>query len=86
MGAAQGSNTAGAYQAKTHLSELLERVKAGKEITITKHRTPVAKLVAVKSGASQEERVAAVQRIQKLSAELSLGGLTIKDLSSEGRR
>jgi prevent-host-death family protein len=30
--------------AKTHLSALIERVKAGEEITITKHGKPVAKL------------------------------------------
>jgi prevent-host-death family protein len=86
MSAAQGSNTIGAYEAKTHLSELLERVEAGQEITITKHGAPVAKLVPVKKGASREERIAAVERIQKLSAGLSLGGLKIKDLISEGRR
>jgi prevent-host-death family protein len=86
MAAAQGSNTIGSYEAKTHLSELLERVEAGQEITITKHGAPVAKLVPVKKGASREERIAAVERIQKLSAGLSLKGLKIKDLISEGRQ
>src|SRR6516225_4650530 len=33
----QGNNRVGAYKAKTHLSELLEKVEAGEEITITKH-------------------------------------------------
>ena len=79
-------NTVGAYEAKTHLSELLEKVEAGEEITITKHGTPVAKLVPVKKGASLEERVAAIERIQKLASSLSLGGLKVKDLLSEGRR
>ena len=86
MAAAQRGNTIGAYEAKTHLSELLERVEAGQEITITRHGAPVAKLVPVKKGASREERVAAIERIRKLSAGLSLGGLKIKDLISEGRR
>ena len=45
MAAHQRSNTIGAYEAKTHLSELLEKVEAGEEITITKHGVPVAKLV-----------------------------------------
>lgn len=35
----------GAFKAKTHLSELLERVRRGERITITKHGTPVAVLV-----------------------------------------
>ena len=79
-------NSVGAYEAKTHLSELLEKVEAGQEITITKHGTPVAKLVPIKKEASAEERVAAIQRIQMLGRGLSLGGLKIKDLVSEGRR
>jgi prevent-host-death family protein len=37
--------TVGAFEAKTKFSELLERVRAGAEITITKHERPVAKLV-----------------------------------------
>jgi prevent-host-death family protein len=76
----------GAYEAKTHLSELLEKVEAGEEITITKHGAPVAKLVPIKMEASAEERLAAIQRIQMLGRGLSLGGLKIKDLVSEGRR
>jgi prevent-host-death family protein len=82
----QGSNTVGAYEAKTHLSELLEKVEAGEEITITKHGAPVAKLVPVKKEVRPEERVAAINRIQKLAAGLSLDGLKVKDLIREGRR
>lgn len=86
MGTFQGSNTVGAYEAKTHLSELLEKVEAGEEITITKHGAPVAKLVPVKKEASAEERIAAIERIRKLATGLSLGGSKVKDLLSEGRR
>jgi len=86
VGTFQGSNIVGAYEAKTHLSELLEKVEAGEEITITRHGAPVAKLVPVKKEASAEERIAAIERIQKLASRLSLGGLKVKDLLSEGRR
>jgi len=82
----QSSNIVGAYQAKTHLSELLEKVEAGEEIVITKHGAPVAKLVPVKKEASTQERAAAIRRIQKLGTRLSLTGLKIKDLIAEGRR
>lgn len=34
----------GAYQAKTHLPELLERVQNGERFVITKHGRPVAEL------------------------------------------
>ena len=37
-------DTVGAYEAKTHLSKLLERVAKGEHITITKHGIPVAVL------------------------------------------
>lgn len=82
----QDRNTIGAYEAKTHLSELLEKVEGGQEIVITKHGTAVARLVPVKKNASAEERVAAIERIQELAAGLSLGRLKIKDLITEGRR
>ena len=82
----RGVNVVGAYEAKAHLSELLEKVEAGGEIIITKCGAPVAKLVPVRKEASAEQRAAAIKRIQKLSAGLSLGGLKIKDLINEGRR
>lgn len=86
MAAQNGRNTVGAYEAKTHLAELLEKVEAGHEITITKHGAPVAKLVPIKKEVSAEERAAAIQRIQKLASGLSLRGLKVKDLIREGRR
>jgi len=39
--------TVGAYQAKTRLSELLQRVQEGETVTITKHGHPVAQIVGV---------------------------------------
>jgi prevent-host-death family protein len=85
MATLQG-NTVGAYEAKTHLSDLLERVAAGAEITITRHGAPVAKLVPVTKEVRPEERIAAIDRIQKLARGLSLRGLKVKDLIREGRR
>jgi prevent-host-death family protein len=37
--------TVGSFEAKTKLAELLARVLCGEEVTITKHRVPVARLV-----------------------------------------
>jgi prevent-host-death family protein len=84
--AARQANVIGAYDAKTHFAQLLDRATGGEEITITKHGTPVAKLVPVTKKKTVEERRAAIDRIQKLSQTLTLGGLKIKDLISEGRR
>jgi prevent-host-death family protein len=85
MATLQGSNIVGAYEGKTHLSARLEKVEAGEEFTITKHGAPVAKPVPVKEQASPEERVAAIGRTQMLASALSLRGLRVKDLTSEGR-
>lgn len=41
----------GAFEAKTHLSELLTRVEAGEVVTITKHGRPVARLVPARDAA-----------------------------------
>jgi prevent-host-death family protein len=82
----QESNTVGAHEAKTHWFELLEKVGAGEEITITKHGAPVAKLVPVRKEASKEERIAAIAQIQKLATGLSLRGIKVKDLLNQGRR
>jgi antitoxin (DNA-binding transcriptional repressor) of toxin-antitoxin stability system len=49
------------------------------------HGAPVARLVPVRKEASTEQRAAAIRRIQKLAAGLSLGGLKIRDLINEGR-
>ncbi len=35
----------GAYEAKTHLPQLLKRIQQGEQFVITKHGQPVAKLI-----------------------------------------
>jgi prevent-host-death family protein len=46
--------TVGSFEAKTHLSSLLQRVEAGEEVTITKHGRPIARLVPVNQGAPRD--------------------------------
>lgn len=55
-------DTVGAYQAKTHLARLLDRVAAGETVTITRRGRPVARLVPVEDDAANRSRQAA-QRI-----------------------
>jgi len=74
----------GAFEAKTHLSELLAAVEAGEEITITRRGRAVARLVPV---AATTGRGAALARITALRRRI--GGLTVEDILSardEGRR
>ena len=80
------THSVGAYDAKTHFSELLEKVESGAEITITRNGTPVARLVPIQKKYTPVDRRAAIERIKKLSQGLSLGGLKIRALIDEGRR
>jgi prevent-host-death family protein len=80
------TNLVGAYEAKTHFSELLERVAAGEQITITRHGAPVARLVPVHPILSEEERRAAVVAMRQLASRNRLGGLSVKALIAEGRK
>jgi prevent-host-death family protein len=77
--------TVGAYEAKTHLSELLERVAKGEKITITKHGVPVAMLVPPPA-AEKPDAQAAVEALLEFGKGRTLGDLTIRDLIEEGRR
>ena len=67
------------------LNELLERVESGQEVTITRHGSPVAKLVPVRKGSSAKERERAIEEMLNASKGRSLRGLKVKDLINEGR-
>ena len=75
-----------AREVRRRWSELLEKVEEGEDVTITRHRMPVAKLVPVKKKASLDEREAAVARIRKLRLRLSLERSKIKAMIAEGRK
>jgi prevent-host-death family protein len=68
--------TIGAFEAKTHLSALLERAEKGESITITKHGRPVARLVPVRGRPlprklTEAERAEIIERFR--AARESLG-------------
>jgi prevent-host-death family protein len=77
--------TVGAYEAKTHLPRLLEEVRRGETITITKHGMPVARLVPP-AEAGDERRAAAVDALLEFRHGNTLGGISIRELMDEGRR
>ena len=58
----------GAYEAKTHLATLLERVERGEHLTITRHGKPVALLIPVVTDRQQAMQAAAriVERRRQL--------------------
>jgi prevent-host-death family protein len=75
----------GAFEAKNTFSELLEQVRRGAEITITKHDRPVARLVPAVQSRLEERRQAAAE-LRAMSARYSLEGLSLRSLIDEGRR
>ena len=80
----------GAFEAKTHLSELLAAVEAGERIVITRRGRAVAELRPV-SDAASEERRNALARAARLRAEIAGQGTAfttdeILSLRDEGRR
>jgi prevent-host-death family protein len=77
--------TVGTFEAKTHLSALLERVERGEEITITKHGKAVARLVPVGT-VSRDRLDDAVERLKSFRKGRRLGELSAKALIEEGRR
>ncbi len=77
--------TLGAFEAKTRLASLLDQVAAGEQVTITKHGTPVARLVPVPSSGSDRAREA-IARLKTFHKGQTLGASKGKDLIAEGRR
>jgi prevent-host-death family protein len=75
----------GAYEAKTHLPKLLERVAEGHRITITKHGVPVAVLEPYDSEKNVDVRDV-IQSLREFREGNHLEGLTIRELIDEGRR
>ena len=78
--------TIGFYEARTHLSQLLDQVARGKRVLITRHGKPAAVL-----GPPPAEEYRDVQQVIAAMKELRRGnvlgeGLSIRDLIEEGRR
>lgn len=65
-------SSVGAFEAKTHLSALLERVEHGEEFVITRHGRAVARLLPA-APAADPSVSDAVARLRELRASLNLG-------------
>lgn len=77
--------TVGAFDAKTHLNALLEKVSKGETIRITRRGAPIAKLVPDDT-AEKEMPDVLVREIRQLRKGATLGKTTIRELINEGRR
>ncbi|MHB8067338.1 MAG: type II toxin-antitoxin system Phd/YefM family antitoxin [Desulfobaccales bacterium] len=74
----------GASEARTHFAQLLDRVAQGERIIITRHGTPVAELVPVKT-VSREQVREVVKALKAFREKHPLGDLSIREMIEEGR-
>jgi prevent-host-death family protein len=88
--AEESTREVGAFEAKTHLSELLAAVEGGERVTITRRGKPVARLVPIEDDA-KAQRAEALETLRALRAQIRArgGGLTVEEILSardEGRK
>ena len=69
------NSVVGAFEAKTHFSQLIERAMHGEVIFITRRGKPVAKLVPADTDTDKNSEAAreAVVRLRALAKEMNLG-------------
>ena len=81
--------TVAIFEAKNRLSELLNAVEQGEEITITRHGNPVARIVSIYTSGQgepgQRERVAgAMAHLRNLRQGITLG-TSLAEAIEDGR-
>lgn len=75
----------GAFEAKTSLSSLLEKVNRGEEVLITRRGKAVARMVPVQR-AQQSELRATISQLLAFRREVKLHEFDWKTLRDQGRR
>ena len=78
--------TVGAFEAKTNLAALLDRVAKGEKITITRHGIPAAVLVPVAETEARLSHKDIVEGMRALRKRVKPGVMSVKDMINEGRR
>ena len=76
----------GAFEAKTHLSDLLDRVSRGEKITITRHGVPAAILVPIAEAKVKLTHEEIVEGMRKLRKRIRSGEINVRQMVAEGRR
>jgi prevent-host-death family protein len=76
----------GAFEAKTHLSALLDRVAKGEKITITRHGVPAALLVPAAETEARLSHQEIIEGMRALRKRVKPGKMTVRDMVNEGRR
>ena len=79
-------DSVGAFEAKTHLSDLLDRVRQGEKITITRHGVPAAMLVPVEETRSKLTHQEVVEGMRALRKRIKPDSMSVREMVNEGRR
>jgi prevent-host-death family protein len=74
--------TIGLFEAKQHLSALVERARKGETIGITRRGVVVARLITAESAESREDLIGTIRENRR---GVRLGALSLRDLINEGR-
>ena len=74
----------GAFDAKTHLAELLDRVSRGEKITITRHGVPAAMLVPVGETSARMTHKEIVEGMRKLRKRIKPGKMNVRQTGGRG--
>ena len=77
-------DSVGAYEAKTHLPRLLDRVAMGERIVITRHGVPVAVLQPVGRAAREDTREV-IRALRAFRKGRMLANGSLKEMIVEGR-
>ena len=76
----------GTFEAKTHLSDLLDRVARGEKITITRHGVPAALLVPVTETPPKMTHEEIVEGLRALRKLVKPDKMSVREMVKEGRR
>jgi prevent-host-death family protein len=76
--------TIGTFDAKTHLSEMLDEVQQGKDYIITKRGKPVARLIPFSEDKKTRRKI--TMELKKIRGRTLGSPFDIRDAIEEGRR
>jgi prevent-host-death family protein len=75
----------GAYELKTHLSEVLDAVEHGQTVLVTRHGRPIAR-ISPDAADQRQQASEAVQSLLKFPRTPLPKGVSVRSLIEEGRR
>jgi prevent-host-death family protein len=76
----------GAFEAKTHLASLLDRVAKGERITITRHGVPAAMLIPIEQTAPRLSHQEVVEAMRELRKRVKPAKMSVREMINQGRR